>query len=31
MNYVALLHGINAGGHKKIAMRDFLLIKKPLG
>ncbi|MCW8397560.1 DUF1697 domain-containing protein [Legionella sp. PATHC038] len=31
MNYVALLRGINVGGHKKIAMRDLCLLFETLG
>ncbi|MCW8409583.1 DUF1697 domain-containing protein [Legionella sp. PATHC035] len=31
MSYVALLRGINVGGHKKIAMRDLCLLFETLG
>lgn len=31
MKYVALLRGINVGGHKKIAMRDLCLLFETLG
>ncbi|NNK19064.1 MAG: DUF1697 domain-containing protein [Maribacter sp.] len=31
ITYIALLRGINVGGHKKIKMADFRLLLKGLG
>ena len=31
MRYIALLRGINVGGHKKVAMSDLLALLKRLG